>query len=937
MGTLTLNATSTYTGSTNVNGGTLAIGASNAISSGALNVNGGGTLDLGANSISVGLVTTAGASPVIAGSGTITSSAGFLLNHTGDTDIPSVLAGNVGLFKAQTNTVTLSGANTFTGPVEVQAGAIAVATMGNVGDLSSPLGAQADAFNAMIRLGSATTTGAIAYTGAGETSNRLIGLNGSTGGGTVNANGTGALILSAGAHAINGGAKALTLSGTASPTINNQMGLVEDYAGGPVTLAKAGTATWELTTVNTYTGATAVDEGTLRPLVDQNMTGALNFGTANTITTAGTLDLTNTNAAFSSLLVQTNSAVNTNQLIVGAGKTLTINGNATIGGNGANSTTLFTATGGGAMVVANPAASGVFAVGGNVGTGNQAIADLSGLSSLTIALDPATGVVRVNPNNATNVADKFSVLTLPSTGAGTTTITANVLAVGDSAQNGNGLANQLKLGSGVNTLNVNTINIGTGARDVGSLTFNGSTGSVIVRAADGTSRAAINVATGAASTGVTAGAGNVVDFSGHNADLLVSTLTIGGQNRNTDRSDVVTFNNGTLDATAVIVGDNGSTANGTAGSNTWTSTLNIGGGTTVIGTGGLEIARGDTAVTGTDSIVGAVNISGGTVSIADSTGLGAAVRLANNSIATGLTTSGSLNITGGAVTVAGNVIKGASTGAGSATTTLDGGSLDMSGNSIGTGTANVTLVAASGTLKNLAELNGGGVLTKTTAGVLALEGLNTYTGGTTVSAGTLLANNATGSATGSGPVTVDATGTLGGNGSIIAGSGSSITVNGTLDAGLPAASSGSALALTVGGAGNLALNGTTLFQLFTNDAGLSGTEADRVVVNAPSWSNVVLGGSSILNITTGLTSTTFVAGDSWKIFDWTGVATGSAPVQGTNGFNSITAPTLDVGLDWDYSALFSAGTISVIVVPEPSRALLLMLGLLGICVRRRRK
>jgi fibronectin-binding autotransporter adhesin len=60
-------------------------------------------------------------------------------------------------------------------------------------------------------------------------------------------------------------------------------------------------------------------------------------------------------------------------------------------------------------------------------------------------------------------------------------------------------------------------------------------------------------------------------------------------------------------------------------------------------------------------------------------------------------------------------------------------------------------------------------------------------------------------------------------------------------------------------------------------------------------------------------------------------------VQGTNGFNSITAPTLDVGLEWDYSALFSAGTISVIVVPEPSRALLLMLGLLGICVRRRRK
>jgi hypothetical protein len=216
---------------------------------------------------------------------------------------------------------------------------------------------------------------------------------------------------------------------------------------------------------------------------------------------------------------------------------------------------------------------------------------------------------------------------------------------------------------------------------------------------------------------------------------------------------------------------------------------------------------------------------------------------------------------------------------------------------------------------------------------------NTYTGGTLVSDGTLLATNSTGSATGSGAVTVAAAGTLGGTGSIIAASGNNITINGTLDAGMPTSSSGSALALTVGGAGSLALSGTTLFQLFTNDnlGTLNGvTAADRVVVNAPNWSNVVFGGSSSLTITTGLTATTFVAGDSWRIFDWTGVAAGTAPLQGTNGFNSIIAPTLDVNLDWDYSNLFTTGTISVIVIPEPSRALLLMLGLLGLMMRRRR-
>jgi autotransporter-associated beta strand protein len=263
----------------------------------------------------------------------------------------------------------------------------------------------------------------------------------------------------------------------------------------------------------------------------------------------------------------------------------------------------------------------------------------------------------------------------------------------------------------------------------------------------------------------------------------------------------------------------------------------------------------------------------------------------------------------------------------------------MSGNNIGAASPTVTFNAQSGTLQNLAQLNGGGLLTKSTTGVLSMGNGNTYTGGTLVSDGTLLATNTTGSATGSGAVTVAAAGTLGGTGSIIAGSGNNITINGTLDAGLPAASTGSALALTVGGSGSLALNGNTLFQLFSGGGTgtLNGnTAADRVVVNAPDWANVLVGGSSALTITTGLVSTSFVNGDSWKIFDWAGVATGSAPVQGTNGFSTVNAPALDVGLFWDYSALFTSGTISVSNIPEPSRALLLMLGLLGLMLRRRR-
>ena len=279
---------------------------------------------------------------------------------------------------------------------------------------------------------------------------------------------------------------------------------------GPGGIIKTGEGTLLFGAANFHGGVTAIDQGTVRSTVQQTMGGALNFGSANSITTTGTLDLTDTSASFGSLLVQTNSSTNVNNVVIGSGRTLTVNGNFNVGSNNPSSTTtLFTAGGGGTLAVSNAAPGGSFTIGGVTSGGNvgsQTLVDISGLSRLVISLDPASGVVRVNPSNINNVTGKFSVLTLPGTGAGTTNVTANILAIGDSGQNnGDGSVNHLKLGSGTNTLNVNVVNIGTGSRDVGALTFLGTNGNLKIRAADGVSPASFNIGTGGANTAIEAG------------------------------------------------------------------------------------------------------------------------------------------------------------------------------------------------------------------------------------------------------------------------------------------------------------------------------------------------------------------------------------------------------------------------------------------------
>ena len=186
---------------------------------------------------------------------------------------PNGGANMLGVAKYGGNTLTLTGASTYSGKTMIYGGAISVSSfnsvatnpaLGTVHAASSNLGAPTTVAGGTIVMGTnfygSSTT--LIYTGGGETTDRVIAFytNGSNLTSTIDQSGTGLLKFTSDMTV--GGRTNWTLALQGSTTGQGEFaGAVGGAAGNAV--AKNGTGTWTLSGTNLYNGATTLNAGVL--------------------------------------------------------------------------------------------------------------------------------------------------------------------------------------------------------------------------------------------------------------------------------------------------------------------------------------------------------------------------------------------------------------------------------------------------------------------------------------------------------------------------------------------------------------------------------------------------------------------------------------------------------------------------------------------------
>lgn len=432
-------------------------------------------------------------------------------------------------------------------------------------------------------------------------------------------------------------------------------------------------------------------------------------------------------------------------------------------------------------------------------------------------------------------------------------------------------------------------------------------------------------------------AGGVISFTGNN------TAFTGGFNLSSTTNMTVAFlyeNSLATNTVNILAGNHNVRLGAGAVHRTFSSDFTVASGAMLIINANAS-PGGNSILTGTISGDGGVdfrNYAGGDLSLQ-----GANTYTGNTIIALGL----KLHFDGVDNFGTGNTITFApsSTGASPTLIWLEGNTDDLTKKADGTTrainlqTAHIVLDIRSGDVifannitgqgKPLGNQPGSGI-TKRGADTLRLQGANTYVTSTVVEEGALLANNTTGSATGSSAVTVEAGAILGGTGFIVPGADRSITIQ-----------SDAILSAGDNGIGNLTLDlSNTTGKLNFEDASILAVDlgdafsADLLTLAAATSESVVFLGNTKINLLNA--STGGLEEGDYQLFSAAnnnvysgltvleGEITGGLVIdQNLTGFNS--SLWLD---DGDIYVRLSA-------IPEPGAIALLGLALCGVAFRRR--
>ena len=713
-GTLTLSEANGYIGATSVSAGVLHVTNADGLgtTNGGTTVSGTGTLDL--DNVSVGAEALTLAGGTLRGTGSASFDGNIALTANSHIDVPGtelilngVISGaTFGFDKLGSGLLTLNNSSTYSGTTTLSAGSI-VAGVDNV------------FANSILNISGATARFEM------ETTNQTV--TGLAGSGVVSNDDPGANPVTL---TINGG-NAQTFSGT-----------VFDNTADDISIVKTGSGSQTFSIgATTYAGLLTVNDGTLT-ITTANSLGDATDDTV--VSATGTLNLNNLVLASTEAIDIKGSGISnvgaltaTGTSSIGASNVLTMSGNATIGGSGTltllttidnGGTRALTKTGSGTLVLAADNSADFIGAAGTI-TVNAGLLKVTDAGGLGDALGGTT---------VANDAQLEFALGADATIAENLSIEGNG---GGSAALRHSTANTLTLSGTITLTNV-------GATDDTTIDVANAGGVLEVGA----------LSDGAASLSLTKiGAGSLVMTAAQNYNGLthvsagrlqagIANVLTNGTGLDMGASGV--FNLAGFDQSiAKLDGAAGAVVTNDAGASADTATLTI--------TGGGGSYAGDITENGSDTL-SLLKSGTGTQSL---------------SVATG-SYDGTTTIIGGTL----SIITAASLGSNTGATTANGGTLELNGVSLsgsetihlgGTGNAGIGALSETGTasidsgnsvvLDGDTSIGGAGTLTigavisesgspraltKIGAGSLILAGNNTYTGATTVSAGTLAAGAA---------------------------------------------------------------------------------------------------------------------------------------------------------------------------------------------------